>query len=183
MSDDPPNKRKNEETFIIPKNMFNPVDMIYNRFMQHHKPFGFQTSDSEIVFHPMPYAPEGEDNLLLKQPWQIILELYQEDHRMALGLDLYGDVILGRGTSQPGRIILDMEPYGAHTLGVSREHCLLRPTANKLFAIDQGSTNQTTINGAPSGRGVATQLQHQDMINLGSMVMMLHILSRPDTAL
>ena len=80
---------------------------------------------------------------------------------MYMGLDLYGDVILGRGDSHPGRIIVNLEPYGARDLGVSREHVMLRPTPTRLFAIDQGSTNRTTVNGVPSGRGIATELRDE----------------------
>jgi hypothetical protein len=170
---------RSDETFILPAGAVGAMDKIFGLFMAHFTPFGFQSRDQVIEYHPLPYKPEDGDTLLLKEPWRIELELYAGEHRMVVGLDLYGDVILGRGESRPGRIILDLEPYGAHQLGVSREHVMLRPTPNRLFAIDQGSTNGTTVNGAPSGRGTAAELHDQDLISVGSMVFMLHVRGHP----
>jgi hypothetical protein len=171
-----------DETFVLPKGAaFDPLNQIYDRFLAHYTPFGFQKRDEDLVFHPMPFIPEDDDPLLLKTPWRVILELYAEDRRMMMGLDLYGDVILGRGESRPGRIIIDLDDYGARKLGVSREHLMLRPTTHKLFAIDQGSTNRTTINSSPAGRGVAVPLKDQDLLNLGNMVIMLHVVEKTET--
>ena len=182
MADEKDKQPRMDETFVLPKGAaFDPLNQIYDRFLAHYTPFGFQKRDEDLVFHPMPFIPEEDDPILLASPWRIILELYAEERRMMMGLDLYGDVILGRGESRPGRILIDLEDYGARKLGVSREHVMLRPTTNKLFAIDQGSTNQTTINGSPAGRGVAVPLKDQDLLNLGNMVIMLHVESTPST--
>ncbi len=180
MSDEPP--KSSDETFVIPAGASSAMDRIYNRFMAHYTPFGFQQRGSQVQYHPLPYKPEAGDELLLKQPWRVELELYAQDQRMVVGLDLYGDLILGRGESHPGRIILDLDAYGAHSLGVSREHVMLRPTPTRLFAIDQGSTNGTTVNGVTSGRGVATELHNEDLLALGNLVLMVHIRAKPDTA-
>lgn len=180
MSDEPDfYDEESEKTFVIPLNLGDPMKQVYNRFMAHYTPFGFQHRDDEIEFHPLPYKPGPDDKLLIEKPWRIILELYDQAQRMVMGLDLHGDVILGRGDSRPGRIILDLDNYGAQQSGVSREHVMLRPTTNRLFAIDQGSTNGTTINGAPSGRGIATPLNNEDLLSLGNMVLMVHIVSKP----
>jgi len=180
MSDpDSEQKRAHEETFIL-SSQDNPVAMIFNRFTAHYTPFGFHTVDEEVVYHALPYRPEPGDTLLLSAPWRILLELYSGDHRMVLGLDLYNDIVLGRGESRPGRIVLDLDPYGAKGLGVSREHVMLRPATNKLFAIDQGSTNGTLVNGVPSGRGLATALKDEDLLSLGNLVLMLHVVTRPE---
>lgn len=169
-----------EDTRIIPGGSIDPMQVVYERFMAHFRPFGFRTREEEPVYHPIPYKPEPDDKFLQQQPWRILLELYSGDQRMTMGLDLYGDVILGRGQSQPGRIIIDLESYGAQGLGVSREHIMLRPTETRLFAIDQGSTNGTLVNGVRSGRGVATPLKDEDLLSLGNMVLMVHIVKKPE---
>ncbi len=171
-----------DETNIIPSSASDPLKMVFERFMAHYTPFGFQARSDEVEFHPMPYVPGKDDEFLLSKPWRVLLELYNDARRRVVGLDLYGDVILGRGESQPGRIILDLEPYGAQETGVSREHMMLRPTAMHLFAIDRGSTNGTTVNGAPTGRGVAVPLKNEDLIALGEFVLMLHIINKPESA-
>lgn len=169
-----------DSTTITSVNLDSPLETIYSRFIAHHMPFGWQTrDDKEITFHPMPYVPGGDDPFLLKEAWRVVLELYVEDQRMVLGLDLFGDVILGRGQSRPGHIMLNLDDYGAQALGVSREHCMLRPTQTQLYAIDQGSTNGTVVNGAPSGRGVATPIKHEDLLRLGNLLLMVYILGKP----
>ncbi len=169
-----------DETFIVSVSPAIRMDQIFSRFLAQHTPFGFESSVEDIAYHPLPYKPGSDDDLLLDKPWRIWLELYAKDKRMYMGLDLYGDVILGRGKSQPGRIILDLEPYGAHAMGVSREHVMLRPTRTRLFAIDRGSTNSTSVNGVHSGPGVATRLNDEDLMTLGNMIIMLHVIDRPD---
>ncbi len=156
------------------------IGAIYNRFMATHIPFGFQTrQDHDLTFYPLPYQPEPGDTLLLAEPWRIVLEMIDEDKRMVLGLDLYGDVILGRGQSRPGHIILNLDPYNAQQMGVSREHLMLRPTRSHLYAIDQGSTNGTLVNGARLGRGIATRLANEDLIRVGNLMMVLYVVQTP----
>jgi hypothetical protein len=170
------------ETVMLSSDQIKAMEQIFNRFMQVSRPFGFVRRDSTVQYHPLPYKPEPDDRLLLKQPWRVELELHTGDQRLRLGLDLYGDVILGRGESRPGRIIVDLEPYNARALGVSRGHVMLRPTATRLFAIDQGSRNHTAINSVLSGRGVAAELHDQDMVALGNFVLQLHVIGRPGAA-
>lgn len=174
-----------QETSIIKGSALDPLNTIFERFMANKTPFGFQVRNQDLTYYPIPYVPnptDENDQMLLKEPWRVQLELYADDQRRVLGMDLYGDVILGRGESRPGRIILNMDPYGAQELGVSREHLMLRPTKTHLFALDQGSTNGTTINGSPSGRGVASQLKNDDLISLGNLLLTVRIVTKPDTA-
>lgn len=181
MSDE--NAHNPQETSIIKGSAIDPLNTIFEKFMASHTPFGFHAQQDSLDFHPIPFRPEpGGQPMLLAEPWRVILELYSDDQRKVLGLDLYGDLILGRGESRPGRIIFDLDPYKAVDLGVSREHLMLRPTKTHLFAIDQGSTNGTTVNGAASGRGVATILKDQDLLSLANMLMQLHLVKKPDTA-
>ena len=159
-----------------------PIKTIFDRFATNYSPFGFEQSARCSEYHALPYKPQAGDKLLLRQPWRIMLELHAASQRMVLGVDLYGDVILGRGDSELGRIIIDLEPYGAHSQGVSREHLMLRPTASSLYAIDQGSSNGTAVNGAGSGRGVATPLKDGDLLSLGNMVIVVHVVKPPGKA-
>jgi FHA domain len=180
MSDDsPPN---NQETSIMRGSAVESMNTMFERFLANQSPFGFQAQQQQVEFHALPYRPEADDKMLLQEPWKIVLELSPGDRRMVLGLDLYGDVVLGRGESRPGRIILDFDPYGAVQQGVSREHLMLRPTKTHLFAIDQGSTNGTTINGSPSGRGAATPLKDLDMIAVGNLLIQLRVKGKPASA-
>src|SRR5512145_1619069 len=54
-----------------------------------------------------------------------------------LGLDICGDVVIGRGREDEERgPHLDLDPFGAADTGVSRRHALLRPSRNRLNLID-----------------------------------------------
>lgn len=180
MSDE--NANDSQETSVIRGSALEPLNTVFERFMANQRPFGFQAQQGQLEYVPIPYKPDKGDAMLLPEPWRIMLELYADDQRRVLGLDLYGDLILGRGESRVGRIIFDLDPYKAQEMGVSREHVMLRPTRTHLFALDQGSTNGTTVNSAPSGRGVATILKNQDLLALGSLLLVLHIVAKPDTA-
>lgn len=169
----------NEDKTYIFETGSNSMEVIFTRFMAHYTPFGFHPQDRELKYYPLPYKPEPGDALLLKEPWRIMLELYRQNKRMVVGLDLYGDLMLGRGKSQPGRIILPLEEYEAVKLGVSREHALIRPTMTSLFILDQGSTNGTKVNGALAGQGMAVAIKDGDLLELGQMTIMVKILSRP----
>jgi hypothetical protein len=177
----PDGESRKDDTTIIAGNPMDTssIGTIYSRFIAHHTPFGFQNRDESVEFHAMPYRPEADDTLLLTEPWRVILEMFQDEKRMVLGLDLYGDVVLGRGQSRPGHILVNLDPYDAQDLGVSREHALIRPTRSHLYIIDQGSTNGTVVNGASAGRGKATSLQNEDLIRLGNLVLMIYVVIKP----
>lgn len=179
MTEDP---QANQETSIVKGSAVDPLNTIFERFMSNYTPFGFHVQTHEVEYHALPYKPEEDEKILLTQPWRVVLEMNVEERRMVVGLDLYGDVILGRGESRPGRIILNLEPYNAQAMGVSREHAMLRPTKTHLYAIDQGSTNGTTVNGTLCSRGIAISLKNDDMLALGNMLLVVHILNKPDTA-
>lgn len=179
MTEDP---QDNQETSIVRGSAIDPLNTIFERFMASYTPFGFHVQSQEVDYHPLPYKPGEDEQILLTQPWRIVLEMSAGERRMVVGLDLYGDVVLGRGDSHPGRIILNLEPYDAQTMGVSREHVMLRPTKTHLYAIDQGSTNGTTVNGTVCSRGIAIGLKNDDMLALGNLLLVVHILSKPETA-
>lgn len=179
MSSDDKTRHLNEQTFIVSNQQSDRINAIFERFLDYYTPFGFQSKVEGLKYYSLPYKPGEDDDLLLTEPWRVRMELYVNHKPMHMGLDLYGDVILGRGKSKPGQIIVNLETYDALELGVSRQHVLFRPTTRHLFAIDQGSTNGTIVNGIPVGPGMARALNDEDIVNLGNMVIMMHIISRP----
>jgi predicted component of type VI protein secretion system len=90
-------------------------------------------------------------------------------------LELRGDVVLGRG----GDADIDLTPYDAERLGVSRSHAMLRPTASSLFLLDLESTNGTQHNTMPLGPGSARRLEHNDGVALGQLSFVIKIVSGP----
>ena len=96
-----------------------------------------------------------------------------------MGVDIVGDMVIGRGAGGPKSPDLDLDTYGAVEHGVSRRHALLRPTRNRLYIIDLDSTNGTMLNAAPLGGGVARSLQDNDSLTLGNFTFTLKIIDGP----
>jgi pSer/pThr/pTyr-binding forkhead associated (FHA) protein len=78
-------------------------------------------------------------------------------------------VVIGRGGNGSAHPDIDLDILGAVDLGVSRRHCLLRPTSSGLFLVDMDSANGTLHNGVPLGPGSAYPLHHYDTISLGRL--------------
>jgi hypothetical protein len=85
-----------------------------------------------------------------------------------LGVEIWGDVILGRSTESL-EVDINLSRYNGLELGVSRCHAMIRPTASALFLIDLGSTNGTLCNFVPLERGKAHRLTEGDVILLGGL--------------
>jgi signal transduction histidine kinase len=95
------------------------------------------------------------------------------------GVDLNGEVVLGREQDVPG--FADICLAGnAEQLGVSRRHAMLRPTESKLYLIDLGSTNGTSINGHSIGVNMPYSLSNGDIVRLGRMEFTVSILKHPE---
>lgn len=125
----------------------------------------------------LPASMSAEDVPLSSPLWRIELHGLQSD-KGPLGLDIVGDVVIGRGGSESG-VDLDMEPYNGAALGVSRRHAMLRPTTNGLFVLDLGSTNGTLINAMPVGPGMTRALAHEDTLSFGTLSCTVKIISSP----
>ncbi|NDJ51991.1 MAG: FHA domain-containing protein [Chloroflexi bacterium] len=99
----------------------------------------------------------------------------------SLGIDIVGDIVIGRG-NPPDGADLDLSPYKAAEKGVSRRHAMLRPTANHLYLIDLNSTNGTMHNATPLGKGIARSVRNNDSITLGRLTFTLKIIQGPKSA-
>lgn len=96
-----------------------------------------------------------------------------------VGIDVVGDVTLGRSVGADDDPDLDLDPYNAFQMGVSRRHALLRPTRNCLYIIDLNSTNGTLYNALRIGSGVTRAIMHNDTITLGQLSFTVKIIERP----
>jgi pSer/pThr/pTyr-binding forkhead associated (FHA) protein len=80
-------------------------------------------------------------------------------------------VIVGRGdplssTPQPD---VDLGPFGAETLGVSRHHVELNWRNGLIYIADVGSTNGTLLNGQRLIAGVERILRDNDELMIGHL--------------
>nr|MBN1228417.1 FHA domain-containing protein [Anaerolineae bacterium] len=91
-----------------------------------------------------------------------------------LGLDIIGDAVIGRGVGAD----VDVEPYNAIMLGVSRSHALFRPAADGLYLVDLDSTNGTTLNGCALIPNYEYQLSTNDTILIGRLSFSIWIVGK-----
>jgi signal transduction histidine kinase len=132
-----------------------------------------QLSQTDVSYRVVPHTADTTQRL---PTWRVRLDLIY-DLRRRLGLDVNGEVVLGRGEDSPELVSLDL--FEAGDLGVSRHHLMLRPTEAKLYAIDLGSTNGTRINGRSIGVNMPYSLSNGDILALGQLEFVVRIIKQP----
>lgn len=114
---------------------------------------------------PPPVAPsttaEGID---------AVISLYLMDSGQLLNLVGRTDFTLGRvADGQPILPDVDLSPYEAFSLGVSRLHASLKLVNDRVVITDLGSSNGTRVNGQKIVPHLEYPLNHGDVIALGKI--------------
>ena len=137
-----------------------------------------ETESTDDEFRPIPHeagVPKGEPDVA----WRVRFSPATDPSRQ-FSLEINGEVVMGRHVSaQETEELVDLNPFGAGTLGVSRRHLMLRPTATNLFVVDLGSTNGTYRNGRSIGSHTPYSLVDGDVIALGKLPFLVKIVERP----
>lgn len=147
---------------------------------QQRKTQEVQTPPTEIIYRPVPQVPDLPGEAYIPRHWRI---QFVNEGGEVMGLDVYDDVILGRGKRARDRSGIDFTVWAAEDRGVSREHALLRPTPTCLYLVDIGSTNGTFHNVEMVTPGVARELADGDIIVLGRLMLTLRIMRSPQDEL
>lgn len=132
-----------------------------------------QILTDELFYRPVPYSIADEQKMPV---WRIRFAL-TTDNRQKFGLEINDEIHLGRGKNEPD--LVDLTPYSAERLGVSRRHVALRPTSSNLFVVDLGSTNGTRRNGRSIGLNTPYALADGDVLTLGNLQLTVNIIKRP----
>ena len=80
------------------------------------------------------------------------------------------EIILGRQTTNNKVPTIDLQPYQAYILGVSRNHAKVTRTADSFHVEDLGSANGTRLNGSPLASYQQYAIQSGDQLELGSLM-------------
>jgi signal transduction histidine kinase len=108
--------------------------------------------------------------------WRIKLEPLTSPNA-PLGLDIHDEIILGRNSDSPA--LISLEDYDAVELGLSRHHAKLHPGDTALYITDLDSTNGTWRNGRSIGVNTPYSLRNGDLLRLGKLEMVVHIIKSP----
>lgn len=93
------------------------------------------------------------------------------DNRVTVGRSVMGD---------PKRPDVDLEPYGAEGLGVSRQHLVIYVEGERLMVMDAGSNNGTLLNNNKLKPNEGVRLAHSDQLSLGRMRLEVSVVLAPE---
>ncbi len=105
------------------------------------------------------------------------ISLHLVDSAQILHLAERNEFTLGRAIEgQPILPDVDLSPFDAFTLGVSRLHAVLRIINGEVVVADLGSSNGTRVNGQKIVPHVDYPINHGDVIALGKLKIQILII-------
>jgi hypothetical protein len=119
-------------------------------------------------------------NFVLPSPWRIALKNLQMGITQVL--DLTDSVMIGRDAPAEGAMpFINMAPYEAQQLGVSRHHVILKREGNRVYIVDNNSSNGVVLNEEILRPGIAYPVKHGDTFSMGKMLLQICFLRNPFT--
>jgi hypothetical protein len=106
----------------------------------------------------------------------VMLRIEVEGSGTPLLLPLIDEAVIGRrDPSTQASPELDLTPYGAYQLGISRRHASIERRDNVPVLVDLGSRNGTFLNGHRLEANQVVPIHQGDEIRLGKIVMKIYI--------
>ncbi len=103
-------------------------------------------------------------------PTVTALRLTITDQEPPLEVPLTAELIIGRGDVRTRfEPDIDLTPYGAYRLGISRRHARILYQDESLYLVDSGSRNGTAINGKSLTAKEPYPLQDGDVVRCGNL--------------
>lgn len=91
------------------------------------------------------------------------------------------EMVVGRLDPATGEIPeIDLSPYAAYQMGISRRHAIIRWEDEQLHLIDLGSRNGTYVNGKKAQPHQPFKLRDGDEMRLGKMALKLFFRQKTD---
>ncbi len=112
----------------------------------------------------------------MPQPWRILLRIMHV--QVCQIFNLTGRVIIGRTHDDSDRPDIDLQPFKAFEMAVSRQHLELSLQDNAVVAKDCSSQG-TWLNGNLMEPGRQYPLRHGDKVKLGLMMVQIEFLMNP----
>lgn len=115
---------------------------------------------------PMPQRPTGPLDEVL--PW--VIEFRIVGTPSTIQVRVTETMTIGRDDPESGiEPDVNLTPYGAHVLGVSRKHAIIRAKNDRLTVMDMGSANGTRLNGFSLVKNQEYRLHHGDELTVGQL--------------
>lgn len=116
------------------------------------------------------YMPLRSTTGLLEEglPW--VIELRVVGTPATINVQVHEAMIIGRSDLQRGIYpAIDLEPHGARSAGVSRQHAVIMIKDNRIKVRDLGSVNGTRLNGYKLEAHQEYRLRHGDELQIGEI--------------
>jgi CheY-like chemotaxis protein len=114
----------------------------------------------------------------VQTPW--VIDLYSMQMAMPQRLRIEEEVIVGRVVQgDPSPPDIDLTPYGAEELGVSRLHLSICPDEDRLMVTDLESNNGTFLNGNRLKSEEKYYLKNGDQLQLGRLRLDIKVIISP----
>ncbi|MBX3081313.1 MAG: FHA domain-containing protein [Anaerolineae bacterium] len=132
-----------------------------------------QTADAEVVVT----RPDTVD-LGGIRPWRVAFLITQV--QVELIITLTSSLSVGRSDPKSDVVPnVDLKPFGAEQLGVSRRHLSIRLDGEGVMVEDLHSVNGTRLNGVRLDPGRGHVVRHGDLLLLGGMELQVQLLLNP----
>lgn len=100
----------------------------------------------------------------------MLLELHFHESAMVMRYPVEGEMVIGRADTHSNHSPeVDLTPYGAYRLGLSRRHAVIHRSQNGLLIRDLGSRNGTFVNNMPVSRNGTCPLRSGDQVRFGNL--------------
>lgn len=117
-------------------------------------------------------------DLGMPRPWRIALRIVPM--QIQLVFDLAGTMVIGRAQPETSTFPdIDLSPFNAEELGVSRQHLIIKLDGERVVVTDNKSSNGTKLNGERLKPNEAYPVRHGDELTLGTMALKVELLTNP----
>jgi len=125
---------------------------------------------------PMPERPISPLDELI--PWVIEFRVVGTAHMIQVAAR--ESLIIGRADPRRGILAdIDLTPYAAHVLGVSRQHARVSVKNDRVTIEDMNSANGTFLNGHVLTSGQEYRLRHGDQLSFGQLHLQVQFVVTP----
>jgi hypothetical protein len=108
------------------------------------------------------------------------LALFVSHMGLELVFNLMNTLTLGRmDVRDNAASYIDLRPFGAEQMGVSRQHLTIRLEDGRVYAIDNNSSNGTKLNNTRLDADKPYVVRHGDVLTLGAMRFEVRMLINP----
>ncbi len=105
------------------------------------------------------------------------IALVVKNVRAKIILQVIDSILIGRSfTENDPKPFIDLHPFNAEELGVSRKHLRLWSQNQELFIEDLASTNGTFFNGTQLSKNIPQRIHHGDQIRLGGLELEIEVI-------